>query len=47
MSVDVSYSARYRVDGGAWRDISDTLTIPGSTRDLPIKQAAAVLVSSD
>ncbi len=47
LSVDVSYSARYRVDGGAWREIPDTLTIPGSSRDLPIKQAAAVLISND
>jgi hypothetical protein len=44
LSVDVEYTARYRVDGGAWIDIPDTITIAGPTTSLPIRQASAVLV---
>jgi hypothetical protein len=44
LSVDVGYTARYRVDGGAWSQIPDTITIAGPTTALPIKQASAVLV---
>jgi hypothetical protein len=44
LSVDVGYTARYRVDGGAWSQIPDTITISGPTTPLPIKQASAVLV---
>ncbi len=47
LSVDVTYSARYRVDGGAWLDIPDTITIPGPGTPLPIMQASAVLVAED
>ncbi len=45
VSVDVTYSARYRVDGGAWQDIPQALTITGEPRNLPVKQASAVLVA--
>ncbi len=45
VSVDVTYTARYRVDGGGWQDIPETLTIAGDPRSLPIKQASAVLVA--
>lgn len=45
LSVDVTYTARFRVDGGDWRDIPETLTISGRPRDLPVKQASAVLVA--
>ncbi len=47
LSVDVTYTARYRVDGGDWQAIPDTLTIPGTATDLPVKQAASVLVADD
>lgn len=47
LSVDVTYTARYRVDGGAWQSIPETLTIAGEATDLPIKQASAVLVAED
>jgi hypothetical protein len=43
--VDVTYSARYRVDGGAWQTIPETLRIRGADTILPVKQAAAVLVT--
>lgn len=47
LSVGVTYTARYRVDGGGWQTIPDVLTIPGTPRALPVKQASAVLVSDD
>ncbi len=47
LSVDVTYQARYRVDGGPWQTIPDVLTIPGPPTALPVKQASAVLVAGD
>lgn len=42
--VDVAYRADFRIDGGAWAHVNDQLVIVGATRQLPIKQASAVLV---
>ena len=47
LSVDVTYTIRYRVDGGEWLEVPETITIPGESTGLPIKQAAAVLVAED
>ncbi len=47
LSVGVTYTARYRVDGGSWQTIPEVLTIPGTPRALPVKQASAVLVADD
>ncbi|MGI8578504.1 MAG: hypothetical protein ACR2KG_11485 [Nocardioidaceae bacterium] len=47
LSVDVSYVARYSVDGGPWLNIPDPITIPGPTHPLPIKQASAVIVADE
>lgn len=47
LSVGVTYTARYRVDGGSWQAIPEVLTIPGTPRALPVKQASAVLVADD
>lgn len=47
VSVDVTYSIRYRVDGSEWLEVPETITISGEATGLPIKQAAAVLVSED
>lgn len=44
--VDVAYRADFRIDGGAWAHVNDQLVIVGATRQLPIKQASAVLVPS-
>jgi hypothetical protein len=44
LSVDVGYTARFRVDGAAWIDIPDTITIEGPVTTLPVRQASAVLV---
>jgi len=45
LSVDVTYAARYRVDGGPWQTIPDVMTIAGPPTELPVKQATAVLVA--
>ena len=42
-SVDVTYSARFRVNGGAWQDIPETVTIAGPGGSLRIAEATAVL----
>ncbi len=42
-SVDVTYTARFRVNGGAWQDIPDTVTIAGPSTDLRVSEATAVL----
>jgi hypothetical protein len=43
-SVDVTYTGRYRVDGGEWQDIDQTLTVPGDPVDLEIIEARVHLV---
>ncbi|MGZ4537162.1 MAG: hypothetical protein ACXVXE_16610 [Nocardioidaceae bacterium] len=42
-SVDVTYSARFRVGGGSWQDIPDTVTIAGPTTALRISEATPLL----
>ncbi len=42
-SVDVTYTARFRVNGGAWQDIAETVTIAGPGREPRIAEATAVL----
>ncbi len=41
--VDVTYSARFRVNGGAWQDIDETVTITGPETALRVSEAAPVL----
>jgi hypothetical protein len=43
-SVDVTYQGRYRIDGGNWVDIPDTLTIDGTAVDLDVLSATPHLV---
>jgi len=43
-SVDTTYSGRFRVGGGAWQDISDTLTVAGSPVALEVVSATPHLV---
>jgi hypothetical protein len=45
--VDTTYSARFRVDGGAWRDVDGTVTIPGTPVPLEVITARPVLVGGD
>lgn len=42
-SVDVTYSARFRVAGGDWQDIDETVTITGPPTALRVSEATAVL----
>jgi len=42
-SVDVTYTARFRVGNGAWQAIPDTVTIAGPGSALRISEATAVL----
>ncbi len=41
--VDVIYRVRYRVDGGAWQTINQTLLASGPTSALEVREAAPVL----
>lgn len=41
--VDTTYSARFRVNGGAWQDIDGTVTTIGPATDLRIAEATALL----
>lgn len=43
LRLDVTYTARYRVDGGGWSQIPETITVTGPTRELPVRQASPVL----
>lgn len=43
--VDVTYRVRYRVDGGPWATLGQTLTASGPTTDLEVNEAAPVLTA--
>lgn len=43
-SVDVTYRVRYRINGGAWQDLSSTITATGPTATLRVTEAPPVLV---
>ncbi|MGZ5417590.1 MAG: hypothetical protein ACXWDI_10445 [Nocardioides sp.] len=45
-SVDVVYTARFRVGGGAWQDIAETVTISGPATPLRVSEATPVLSGS-
>jgi hypothetical protein len=42
--VDTTYAAQFRVNGGPWRDVAGTVTIPGGARGLRVVEARPVLV---
>jgi hypothetical protein len=42
-SVDVTYSGRFRVDGGPWQTIPGTVTITGPTAPLRVSEATPLL----
>lgn len=42
--VDTTWSARYRVDGGPWRDVPGTVTIEGEAYDLAVRSAQPHLI---
>ena len=39
----MTYRVRYRVDGGAWNTIGQTLLASGPAAELEVKEAAPVL----
>jgi hypothetical protein len=41
--VDVTYRVRYRVDGGSWQTIGQTLQASGPAAELDVREAAPVL----
>lgn len=43
-SVDTTYTGRYRIGGGPWTAIPDTLTVPGDAVGLEIIEASPTLV---
>jgi hypothetical protein len=45
-SVDTTYAAQFRVGGGPWRDVSGTVTIPGTPEGLRVVTARPVLVGN-
>lgn len=45
--VDTTYAAEFSVDGGAWREVDGTVTIPGEPVPLEVVTARPVLVSAD
>jgi hypothetical protein len=46
-SVDTTYTARFRVNGGPWRDVPGSVTIPGAPVELQVLTATPVLVGYD
>lgn len=44
--VDTTWSARYRVDGGPWRDVPGTVTITGASYDLAVLSASPALTGA-
>jgi len=42
-SVDTTYTARFRVNGGAWQDVDGRVTIAGPPIDLRVAEATPVL----
>jgi hypothetical protein len=45
--VDVTYTAQFRVNGGAWQEIPETVTITGPPTSLRVLEATAVLVGGE
>lgn len=41
--VDTTYTVRYRVDGGPWLDLGDTLTVEGPDAAVRIREATGML----
>jgi hypothetical protein len=46
-SVDTTYSAEFRVGGGAWQPVDGTVTIEGAAASLQIVEAKPVLTGQD
>lgn len=46
-SLDTTYQADYRIDGGSWQHLAQTVTIAGAPQALTIRTATPHLVDSD
>lgn len=44
--IDINYGGEFRVDGGEWIAIPDTVDVPGQTQVLTVKTAHARLISN-
>lgn len=44
-AVDTVYSGRYRVDDGPWREIDETVTVPGPASTLTVVEVRPTLVA--
>jgi hypothetical protein len=42
-SVDLTYTARFRLDNHTWQHINGTVTIPGPPTTLRVAEATALL----
>ena len=45
--MDTTYTATYRVNGGPWRDVPGSVTIPGAPVELEVLTATPTLVGYD
>ncbi len=45
--VDTTFGAEFRINGGAWAPIPDTVTVPGPPTTVSVRTAEARLVPSD
>jgi hypothetical protein len=46
-AVDTTWSADYRVDGGGWAAVPDTVTIAGAAQALTVRSATPLLAGAD
>jgi len=46
-SLDTTYQADYRINGGTWQHLGQTVTIPGAPQTITIRTATPHLVDSD
>jgi hypothetical protein len=46
-SVDTTWSADYRIDGGSWAAVPDTVTISGAAVGLRVRSATPLLAGAD
>jgi hypothetical protein len=44
--VDTTFGAEFRINGGAWAPIPDTVTVPGPATTVTVKTAKAELVNN-
>ncbi len=45
LRVDATYEVRFRIDGGPWQTLADTITATGPATSLDVREARPVLTS--